>query len=196
MRANSILPSGRRLGADWSDYLRVCRRVWPAESTTLAADETPPTPSMRPPKGAAVTRLTLLLLLLFLIVVEGRGEARAVGGRRISKRGSKAFVFTQPVYNATISENARGKVFAEGDGPANQKMGVHVMSDDEGQVRFKIVQGDTRQYFKAHTRMVGDFAFLRIRLHPQTDVMLNRELKVRPPPITSSIKRESKWNCF
>uniref|UniRef100_A0A914UQL5 Uncharacterized protein n=1 Tax=Plectus sambesii TaxID=2011161 RepID=A0A914UQL5_9BILA len=186
MRANSILPSERRQrGADWRDYLRICRRcVWSAEST-LATDETPTTPSMRPPKGAAV----MLPLLILLIV-----GAATVNGRRISKRGSKAFLFTQPVYNATISENARGKVFAEGDGPANQKMGVHVMPD-AGQVRFKIVQGDTRQYFKAHTRMVGDFAFLRIRLHPQTDVMLNRELKDHYQfLIKATFRREGKRN--
>lgn len=43
-------------------------------------------------------------------------------------------------------------------------------------VRFRIVSSDKHNFFKAESEIVGDFAYLRIRIRSSLDVDLNREL--------------------
>lgn len=82
----------------------------------------------------------------------------------------RPFAFSNSSYVATIPENSRGKVYAVPD----QRMGVY-LPGATGQVKFKIVKGDVKNFFKAESRQVGNFVFLRLRTRPSPDVSLNRE---------------------
>ncbi|KAL4002923.1 Cadherin domain family protein [Acanthocheilonema viteae] len=114
----------------------------------------------------ASRRLLLLALLLF-----GSGLS---GSARNHEREIDTFQFTASVYNVSLEENARGKdIYAIVNEPI--RMGVPLPSDD-AILKFRIVEGD-RQYFKAEAKIVGNFAFLRIRY--RNDGILNRELKER-----------------
>ncbi|VDN36305.1 unnamed protein product [Gongylonema pulchrum] len=100
-------------------------------------------------------------------------SALSMNIRAASISSSTTAVFTWPVYNVTVEENALGKdVYAISNEPV--RMGVPLPTDDSV-VKFKIVEGD-KQSFKAEAKIVGDFAFLRIR--HRNDGTLNRELKV------------------
>ncbi|MCP9259220.1 hypothetical protein DINM_002182 [Dirofilaria immitis] len=111
-------------------------------------------------------RLLPLALLLF-----GCGLSESA---KTNKREINTFQFTAPVYNVSLEENARGKdIYAIVNEPI--RMGIPLPSDD-AILKFRIVEGD-RQYFKAEVKIVGDFAFLRIRY--LNDGILNRELKER-----------------
>ncbi|VDN03543.1 unnamed protein product [Thelazia callipaeda] len=99
----------------------------------------------------------------------------ALAGRiRNGKREAYTFQFTASVYNVSIEENTRGKdVYAI----SNEAIRMGVPLPNEGAiVKFKIVEGD-KQYFKAESKTVGNFAFLRIR--HRSDDIINRELKER-----------------
>ncbi|OZC11535.1 hypothetical protein X798_01393 [Onchocerca flexuosa] len=112
--------------------------------------------------------MTSLLLALLLF---GCGLS---GSARNNKREIDTFQFTAPNYNVSLEENARGKdIYAIVNEPI--RMGIPLPSDD-AILKFRIVEGD-RQYFKAEAKIVGDFAFLRIRY--RNDGILNRELKER-----------------
>ncbi|CAI4228047.1 unnamed protein product [Auanema sp. JU1783] len=82
------------------------------------------------------------------------------------------FSFTAPVYNISLEENVRGNQFASCDDTV--KMGVP-LPHSNSVVKFKIVEGDKNHQFKAFSKQVGDFVFLRIRQKDTTT--LNRELK-------------------
>ncbi|VDK67917.1 unnamed protein product [Litomosoides sigmodontis] len=112
----------------------------------------------------------LLLLLASLLFHCGLFGSIRSHGREITN----TFQFTASVYNVSLEENARGKdIYAIVNEPI--RMGVPLPSDD-AILKFRIVEGD-RQYFKAETKTVGNFAFLRIRY--RNDGILNRELKER-----------------
>lgn len=84
--------------------------------------------------------------------------------------------FSQPAYNATIYENARGKTYVR----CPVKMGVQVGRIwEEYEVRFRIAAGDKDKFFKAEERVVGDFVFLMIRTRTGNTHVLNRERKDR-----------------
>ncbi|ETN79302.1 hypothetical protein NECAME_09904, partial [Necator americanus] len=110
-----------------------------------------------------------LLLLLLLIAAE-----RAVFARRDLRR-QIPFVFTAKLYNVSLEENAPGTEFARSSD--HVPIGVPLPHSD-ATVKFKIVEGDRQHHFKAHSRQVGDFVFLRIRQKDRMDTPLNRELKV------------------
>ncbi|KAK6741188.1 hypothetical protein RB195_009193 [Necator americanus] len=109
-----------------------------------------------------------LLLLLLLIAAE-----RAVFARRDLRR-QIPFVFTAKLYNVSLEENAPGTEFARSSD--HVPIGVPLPHSD-ATVKFKIVEGDRQHHFKAHSRQVGDFVFLRIRQKDRMDTPLNRELK-------------------
>jgi hypothetical protein len=48
------------------------------------------------------------------------------------------FQFTSLVYNVSIQENARGRIFAVSNSPL--RIGVPIPPDPEAQIRFKIVE--------------------------------------------------------
>uniref|UniRef100_A0A915PC44 Uncharacterized protein n=1 Tax=Setaria digitata TaxID=48799 RepID=A0A915PC44_9BILA len=110
----------------------------------------------------------LLLLVLLLFACDSSDSVQ-------NRKGEvDTFQFTASSYNVSLEENARGKdIYAIANEPV--RMGVPLPSDD-AIVKFRIVEGD-RQYFKAEAKIVGDFAFLRIR--HLNDGILNRELKER-----------------
>uniref|UniRef100_A0A7I4YD34 Cadherin domain protein n=1 Tax=Haemonchus contortus TaxID=6289 RepID=A0A7I4YD34_HAECO len=84
------------------------------------------------------------------------------------------FVFTAKLYNISLEENAPGTEFARSSD--HIRIGVPLPHSD-ATVKFKIVEGDRHHHFKAHSRQVGDFVFLRIRQKDRMDTPLNRELK-------------------
>ena len=83
--------------------------------------------------------------------------------------------------------SSRGTQFAVVDGTI--RMGVPLLHDEDS-VKFKIVEvlstltlkmrvkGDKSHIFKAVSKQVGDFVFLRIKQKEKNDQPLNRELKV------------------
>uniref|UniRef100_T1J1P2 Cadherin domain-containing protein n=1 Tax=Strigamia maritima TaxID=126957 RepID=T1J1P2_STRMM len=80
------------------------------------------------------------------------------------------FSFTRHSYNATIAENVRGRAFVTPD----EKMGI-MMADPTLEVKYKITSGDNEKFFKAESKLVGDFCFLLIRTHTGNNDVLNRE---------------------
>lgn len=116
---------------------------------------------MRPPDAAGPPSLWHLPTLLCLLFA-------------IHSCGAQLFQFTQPVYNASIPENARGKYFAEAAGGQAR---VGVPKPGPGTVRFNIVKGDPDGWFAAVPAPVADFVFLRLRTQPSLSVALNRELQ-------------------
>ncbi|XP_054708155.1 fat-like cadherin-related tumor suppressor homolog [Uloborus diversus] len=100
--------------------------------------------------------------------------------------------FTKPEYNVSISENSKPKTQAI----TSEKMGIFV-SDPALVLRYKIVSGDSDRFFKAETRLVGDFWFLIIRVRTGSRAVLNREyqdtyrLLVRAT-ISSDLRRDLK----
>ncbi|KAG8186896.1 hypothetical protein JTE90_023783 [Oedothorax gibbosus] len=103
--------------------------------------------------------------------------------------------FTRPQYNVTIPENSIPKTQAI----SSEKMGIFV-SDPTLLIKYKIVAGDTDRFFKAETRLVGDFWFLIIRVRTGNRAVLNREyqdtyrLQVRAT-ITSDLRRALKMKA-
>ncbi|XP_021704618.1 fat-like cadherin-related tumor suppressor homolog isoform X2 [Aedes aegypti] len=81
------------------------------------------------------------------------------------------FQFAHSVYNVSIPENSVGKTYAV-QPPNEDRMGLYVTPELD--VKYKIVSGDKDKFFKAEERLVGDFAFLAIRLRT-SNVVLNRE---------------------
>ena len=113
------------------------------------------------------------------------------------------FSFTAPSYNTTIYENSVGKVYVE----SGEKMGMYINSeteDDIMSVKFKIVDGDPEQFFKAEAEQVGNFVFLLIRTRTSNVNVLNRErtdayaLKIRATFRDSSKQRlrDIKASCW
>ena len=113
------------------------------------------------------------------------------------------FSFTSPGYNATIYENSVGKVYVE----SGEKMGMYINSeteDDIMSVKYKIVDGDPEQFFKAEAEQVGNFVFLLIRTRTSNINVLNRErtdayaLKIRATFRDSSKQRlrDIKASCW
>ncbi|XP_058828867.1 fat-like cadherin-related tumor suppressor homolog isoform X4 [Topomyia yanbarensis] len=88
-----------------------------------------------------------------------------------STKDKYTFQFSHTVYNVSIPENSVGKTYAI-QPPNEDRMGIYVTPDLD--VKYKIVSGDKDKFFKAEERLVGDFAFLAIRLRTSSAV-LNRE---------------------
>lgn len=83
-----------------------------------------------------------------------------------------SFQFTRSIYNATIYENAIGKTYVQ----SSKKMGMFV-DDLSQEIRYKIISGDEDKFFKAESRIIGDFNFLNIRTRTGNSEVLNRERK-------------------
>lgn len=81
------------------------------------------------------------------------------------------FQFAHALYNVSIPENSVGKTYAV-QPPNEDRLGIYVTPELD--VKYKIVSGDKDKFFKAEERLVGDFAFLAIRLRT-SNVVLNRE---------------------
>jgi protocadherin Fat 1/2/3 len=100
------------------------------------------------------------------------------------------FSFTQGSYNGSIYENSVGKVYVE----SADKMGIF-NSEPDVTVKFKIVDGDPEQFFKAEAEQVGNFVFLLVRIRTSSVNVLNRErtdsyaLKIRATFRDSSKQR-------
>ena len=87
-----------------------------------------------------------------------------------SERRYQTNLFTQNLYTATVQENSAGKTFVS----SMTKMGIFVEYNSPPEVTYGIVAGDVGKNFKAKSRIVGDFAFLRIRTRSSLNA-LNRE---------------------
>ncbi|XP_074651233.1 protocadherin Fat 1-like [Tubulanus polymorphus] len=86
---------------------------------------------------------------------------------------SDNFKFTADEYDVSIHENTIGKVFAR---PVVIRMGIRVLDPALG-IRYRIVEGDRTNFFKAESLTVGDFCFLLIRTRTNAPGVLNREMK-------------------
>lgn len=80
------------------------------------------------------------------------------------------FDFTKTVYEADIMENAVPKT----DIIPRERMGIHLI-DPTLEVTYKISDGDKDKFFKARSRVVGDFCFLTIRTRTGVSSVINRE---------------------
>ncbi|XP_055537242.1 fat-like cadherin-related tumor suppressor homolog isoform X2 [Wyeomyia smithii] len=133
--------------------------------------------------GSRARLLTTVVLILVQVAVralDNPTQAQHNADSSLSEQqqddertsGSKyAFQFAHPVYNVSIPENSVGKTYAV-QPPNEDRMGIYVTPELE--VKYKIVSGDKDKFFKAEERLVGDFAFLAIRLRT-SNVVLNRE---------------------
>jgi len=83
-----------------------------------------------------------------------------------------SWMFTAPRYNVSIVENCVGKTYVV---PSTEKMGIFLADDAE--ITYAIVDGNTGLLFKAESRRVGDFCFLRIRTRSGVQAVINREQK-------------------
>ena len=121
--------------------------------------------------------------------------AVAVGPNKDSTKPKSSIRFTRRSYEATIPENALGKVYAT----PSTKMGVALAANSTLEfgrdyvIRFRIKSGDPEGFFKAEAERVGDFVFLVLRTRTSNLNVLNRErtasykLEVR-----ARVKRRSK----
>jgi len=87
------------------------------------------------------------------------------------------FRFTQPVYNASITENAPPRTYATPDQP---KTGIYVGRDVRSAspalaVTYSIQRGKVGRLFRPESKCVGDFCFLLLRTRSGTHAALNRE---------------------
>lgn len=84
------------------------------------------------------------------------------------------FEFTAPLYNLSVEENSIGSKYACSEN--STKIGVPLPEKDAN-CKFRVAEivGEKSSLFKANSRQVGDFVFLRIRY--KGDNPLNRELK-------------------
>ncbi|XP_024085935.1 fat-like cadherin-related tumor suppressor homolog isoform X2 [Cimex lectularius] len=86
---------------------------------------------------------------------------------------SSSPTFSKSSYNATIYENSRGKTYVM----CPDKMGIELKGEEPVDVRYKIVGGDRDRFFKAEEKVVGNFAFLMVRIRTGNTDVLNRERK-------------------
>ncbi|XP_076056118.1 FAT atypical cadherin kugelei isoform X2 [Oratosquilla oratoria] len=78
--------------------------------------------------------------------------------------------FTSDHYNATVPENALGNTPVVSD----DMMGIF-LARPVLNMRYKIVEGDPYDFFKAKARVVGNFCFLELSVRTNTKQVLNRE---------------------
>ena len=90
-------------------------------------------------------------------------------GRAVGGAGGEV-LFTAPLYNASVPENALGNTAVVSD----TMMGVF-LTDAALKVKYRITDGDDSNFFKAGKRVVGDFCFLELRVRPENHDVLNRE---------------------
>ncbi|XP_071495031.1 protocadherin Fat 1-like [Diadema antillarum] len=114
--------------------------------------------------AAPVTMVAVLLLFLLQL------GCSVVSGQQ--------FKFTRPLYNATIEENSPIRTYISSE----QKMGIYLSNMSMG-IRYTLLTSDVRDLFIAKTEVVGDFAFLRIRIKPCNrggqcpNLRVNREVR-------------------
>ena len=88
------------------------------------------------------------------------------------------FRFTQPVYKASIAENAPPRTYVTLDQP---KMGIYVGRDAASSagpalaVTYSIQRGKIGRLFRPESRCAGDFCFLLLRTRSGAHAALNRE---------------------
>lgn len=114
---------------------------------------------------------------------------------RPSRATVEELEFTRAQYNVTIPENSVAKTQAI----STEKMGIFV-ADPTLVIRYKIVSGDPDRFFKAETRLVGDFWFLIIRVRTGNRAVLNREYQdtyrlIVRATITSDLRRAVKFKA-
>ncbi|XP_061103933.1 protocadherin Fat 3-like [Conger conger] len=88
--------------------------------------------------------------------------------------GALRFVFTRPVYNATIYENSAARTYVASE----VRMGV-CLALQAWDIEYRIDSGDEEGLFSAEEYTVGDFCFLRIRTKGENSAVLNREIQGR-----------------
>uniref|UniRef100_A0A8C9T5I0 FAT atypical cadherin 3 n=1 Tax=Scleropages formosus TaxID=113540 RepID=A0A8C9T5I0_SCLFO len=82
------------------------------------------------------------------------------------------FLFTHPLYNATVYENSAARTYAT----SKVKMGITLMHRS-WDIKYRITSGDEEGFFKAEEFVLGDFCFLRIRTKGGNSAILNREIQ-------------------
>ena len=108
------------------------------------------------------------LFLCFLLILFELTQISC--NTEIHSEETSALEFTRDVYNATVQENSVGKVYVV----SSEKMGI--FSDDPSvSIKYKIVSGDSENFFKAEAEKVGDFIFLMVRTRTSNVNVLNRE---------------------
>ncbi|XP_042222155.1 fat-like cadherin-related tumor suppressor homolog isoform X3 [Homarus americanus] len=78
--------------------------------------------------------------------------------------------FSAPQYNASVPENALGNTAVISD----TMMGIYA-TDPALKIKYRITEGDDKNFFRAARRVVGDFSFLELRVRTGNLQFLNRE---------------------
>ena len=125
-------------------------------------------------RGPGPGRLRGVCLLIFILLIEltqiSRSSSEIHSVDNPNPVSDYSLSFTSDNYNATVQENSVGKVYVV----PSEKMGI--FSDEPGlTVRYKIVSGDTENFFKAEAEKVGNFVFLMLRTRTSNINVLNRE---------------------
>lgn len=89
------------------------------------------------------------------------------------RAGPGLLLFTQPVYNACISENSATRTYTRSD----VKMGIILAPPRSLSISYSIVSRDDEGIFEAEEFVMGDFCFLRIHTKGGDSGTLNREVQ-------------------
>ena len=122
------------------------------------------------PGRHALSVIFLLLLIELTQISHSSSEIHSVNSPELPPPAPSSLEFTSSVYNATVQENSVGKVYVV----PSEKMGIPC-DDPTYSVRFKIVSGDSENFFKAEAEKVGNFVFLMLRTRTSNINVLNRE---------------------
>ncbi|KPP63536.1 protocadherin Fat 3-like [Scleropages formosus] len=118
------------------------------------------------PRAGMQTFLLCLALLLLRILSCCCQVLQEPGG------SLPRFLFTHPLYNATVYENSAARTYAT----SKVKMGITLMHRS-WDIKYRITSGDEEGFFKAEEFVLGDFCFLRIRTKGGNSAILNREIQ-------------------
>lgn len=130
----------------------------------LPARPAPAPPRRPPPRALRRTCVRWQHVAVVAVLASCCGLAAGGGG------GGGAVRFTAPLYNASVPENALANTAVVSDA----MMGVY-LSDASLRIKYRITDGDDKNFFKAGKRVVGDFCFLELRVRPDNHDVLNRE---------------------
>ncbi|CAL4064237.1 unnamed protein product, partial [Meganyctiphanes norvegica] len=112
--------------------------------------------------------VSVVLISLVLVLMKG---SQVQGASSSSFSSRDILKFTSSKYNASVPENALGNTPVVSDA----MMGVFLPLKDTPVVRFRVLDGDSQNFFKASSRIVGDFCFLELHVRTNNRHVLNRE---------------------
>ena len=124
----------------------------------------------RGPGPGPGTRKLFVFVLLILFELTQISQCSNTPDIHSEENSLDSLEFTSDVYNATVQENSVGKVYVV----SSEKMGIYC-DDPSVSIKYKILSGDSENFFKAEAEKVGNFFFLMVRTRTSNVNVLNRE---------------------